>query len=74
MQSVFKIFKADLLRCPLLRSDLTRISIDVKESSDSIVFFIDGTSIFTFIGKLQELRLSYEAHFNPEVNSFAHVL
>ena len=74
MQSVFRLFKTDLLRFPLLRGDLTEISTDVKESSDSIVFFISSSSILAFIGKLQELGMSYEAYFNPEVNPFAHLL
>jgi len=72
MLSVFKLFKADLQRFPSLGDDLAKISTDVIESSDSIVFLIAGASVFAFIGKLQEKRLSYEAYFNPEVNPFSH--
>jgi hypothetical protein len=69
MISVFKISTRDLLRHPDVTWHLSLISQDIEELTDSFMFIIDTSKVYSFIQQLRRYSMSYEAYINPGVSA-----
>lgn len=69
MISVFKISTRDLLRHPDVTWHLSIVSQDIEDLTDSYLFIVDTSKVYSFIQQLRRYSMSYEVYINPIVNA-----